>query len=143
MAGSIAQALAAELADGPPPPKLRKLSRVRDRKPDSESSNERFVEHLERFAIESANEMSQHRFRKADQLVTVNTALVFQSFFDANRYLRRKPVANRIDGSTNDGGEFGVDRNLSTHDNEHSRFLRVSRGRPTDAVEIASPQSST
>ncbi len=71
----------------------------------------------------------------------MNTALVFQSFFDANRYLRRKPVANRIDGSTNDGGEFGVDRNLSTHDNEHSR-LEVAESYDLSAPN-ETPESSS
>ena len=50
----------------------------------------------------------------------MNTAIVLETFVNADGYLSRQPMMYRVDWGADDGRETRIDENLATYDNKHT-----------------------
>ena len=85
------------------------------------------VERDEFRGTQRADEIRQAGLRKTKELVTMDAAVVHESFFDADGHLRGQSVAQCVDGGAHECRELRVDQDLTADDGENSRLLGVAR----------------
>jgi hypothetical protein len=71
--------------------------------------------------------MCERRFGDADQVVAMDTAVVFEPVINTDSYLRGKATMRRINGCTNNRGIFGVKEHLAAYDYKDTVSFRVVR----------------
>ena len=68
-----------------------------------ERNSQGFVESLHLFSRECADIVCQDWLLKADQFITVDAAVVFQTFFNSDRHLSRESVISSVNGGAHNG----------------------------------------
>ena len=72
----------------------------------------------------------------------MDARFVLESILSAELDLRRQPIATRVDRGADDRRESRIDESLPADDGKDTRSSRIGCTRPTDAEEVASPQTS-
>ena len=85
--------------------------------------------------------IGEQGFMNTDQIVTVNSAVVFEPFIHANFNLGLEASVIGVNRSANYGGETVINKGLSGDDEENPVFLWIIFGTPINPVEVTALHS--
>jgi len=86
---------------------------------------------------ESANIVGEQRFTNTDQIITVNSTVVFKPFVNPYFNLSCKAIVFRINRRANDSRKSVINNSLSGNNKENALFLGVIFGTFLDPEKIA------
>ncbi len=81
--------------------------------------------------------MREQPLGNAHQCITVNAAVVRQTFIDACRYLSGKTIMDGEDRRTDHRRKPGIDQDRAAHHDEVAKFRRVTARRFRKPVDFA------
>src|SRR3990170_1495305 len=87
---------------------------------------------------ETTNEISQCRFRNADQLVTVNRTRMLETYLHPNGYLCRQAIVSGVDGGACDRRKLRINQNLAAYYSENTGSAGIIAIPPIDAIKLRS-----
>ena len=87
--------------------------------------------------------MGQGCLEEADQIITVDGALMLQAFYHSYLDLGREAVKTRIDRGADDRRKFGINQGLPADHHKDPKLLWITAARLGDTIQVAPFHRST